>query len=333
MKNAEIRLAGYAANYFKHDHLLPFLELIYELNEKGTNKSLDDFLRKVGSQRFFLGIPHKKSALVNKDTMNVTKANSTKASYFSESLKLFDIEKAIPVFYVYDEEDAHYAFLFIKKAKKANRQIGLVITTSTAKNIDFSLLAANDYVLVDIDSDKLSSKRISLNTALANCSSRIIVLRESRRNELMNNVIVNGLAVPFECDLSNEIKDIKEELGFKVFGFADFCGHKNTIATSGGGSNREKVYPGWAMYSRKGSSPEYIGVRSTLFSLSNQMASFNELKDLSIARMKTEKNIDMTTSMSMVCNESIGTFSFWNVLTQWHYLGQMVIYDDWKNID
>ena len=332
MKNAEIRLANYASSYFKHSHLLPFLELIYEPDAKGTNKSLNDFLEKVECTRFFLGIPHKKTALVNKDTMYVSKANKNKATYFNSSLKLFDIEKAIPVYYVYDEEDAHYAFLFIAKAKKENRSIGLVITTTSAKNIDFSLLKENDYVFVDIDSDKLSSKRISLNNVLVTCKSRIVLMRENRRNDLMNNVISTGVAVPFECDLSNEIKTTMSELEFDVFGFADFCGHKNTIATTGGGGNRDKMFPAWAMYSRKGTLPEYIGIRSKI-SLTNQMASFNELKDLSIAQMKAEKNIGKTTSMSMLNVESVGAFPFWNVLTQWHYLSQMVIYDDWKDIN
>ena len=331
MKNAEIRLANYASDYFKHNHLLPFLELIYEPDAKGTNKSLGSFLEKIGCKKYFLGIPHKKTALVNKDTMYVSEVNKTVATYFYASLKLFDIEKAIPVFYVYNEEDAHYAFLFVARAKKENRTIGLVITTSTAKNIDFSLLNENDYIFVDIDSDKLSSKRISLNNALKSCKSRIILMRENRRNDLMNNVISTGAAVPFECDLSKEIELMMSGLEFNVHGFADFCGHKNTIATSGGGSNRDKVFPGWAMYSRKGTFPEFIGIRSRK-SLADQMASFNDLRDLSVAIMKTEKNIDKTTSMSMLNNESIGAFPFWNVLTQWHYLSQMVIYDDWKDV-
>ena len=73
MKNAEIRLADYASNYFKHEHILPFLELIYEADAKGANKSLDCFLDKINCDNYFLGIPHKKSALVNKDTMYVSK--------------------------------------------------------------------------------------------------------------------------------------------------------------------------------------------------------------------------------------------------------------------
>lgn len=332
MKNAEIRLADYASDYFKHNHLLPFLELIYESDAKGTNKSFHSFLEKIGCEKYFLGIPHKQSALVKKDTMYVSKVNKSKAAYFSASLKLLDIENAIPVFYVYDEEDAHYAFMFMTKAKKENKSIGIVITTSTAKNIDFSLLSENDYVFVDIDSDKLSSKRISLNNVLASCKSRIVLMRENRRNDLMNNVISTGATVPFECDLSSEIKATMDELKFNLYGFADFCGHKNTIATSGGGGNRDKMFPGWAMYSRKSALPEFIGIRSTI-PLTDQMASFSELRDLSIAQMKAEKNIDKTTSMSMLNNESIGAFPFWNVLTQWHYLSQMVIYDDWKDIN
>lgn len=332
MKNAEIRLANYASDYFKHSYLLPFLEIIYEPHAKGVNKSIDCFLEKVNCERFFLGIPHKKAALVSKDSMYVSNVNKTEDSYFFAALNLFEVENAIPVFYVYNENDTHYAFLFMSKARKENRTIGLIITTSTAKNIDFSLLKENDYVFVDIDSDKVSSKRISLNNSLADCKSRIVLMRENRRNELTNNVIDTDESVPFECDLSNEIKRAKSELTFNVFGFADFCGHKNTIATTGGGGNRDKMRPGWAMYTRKNSTPEFIGIRSSIH-LTNQMASFQELKKLSLDRMKAEKNIDKTSSIAMLNNESVGAFPFWNVLTQWHYLSQMVIYDDWKDIN
>lgn len=331
MKTTEIRLANYASKYFKHDNLLPFLELIYEPDAKGANKSIDIFLNAIGIEKFFLGIPHKKSALVTNDEKYVSKVSGDPGAYFNASLKLFEIEKAIPVYYVYNENDAFYAHHFIKKANKEHRNIGLIITTSIAKNIDFTLLKENDYVFVDIDSDKLSSKRVSLNATLKNCKSKIILLRENRRIDLTNTVIVHGASVPFECDLSHEIKSAMDELEFNVYGFADFCGYKNTIATRGGGGNRDKMFPAWAMYSRKNALPEYIGIKSST-SLANQIVSFDELKRNSISILENERNIEATSSISMLSQEKVGTFAFWNVLTQWHYLSQMVIYDDWKNI-
>lgn len=331
MKNAEIRLAKYAKSYFVHPQVLPFLELIYETDSAGTNKNLNTFLSNVSCNRFFLGIPHKNTALVKKDTMYVSKVNSTKESYFQATMKLFNIKEAIPVFYIYDAVDASYLTAFIKKGRARNRSIGIIVSTSSSKFIDLETLTENDFVFVDINTDTLSSKRVVLNTILTNCVANIILLRENRRIDLMNNVIETGKPAPFENDLSREIEEKNDELSFKIFGFADYCGSKNSIATTGGGGNRNKMYPAWAMYSRKLTTPEFIGAKSTK-SLDEQMASFNELKHISIAQMNLEPNIEKTTSIEMLNNEKVGTFAFWNVLTQWHYLSQMVIYDAWKDI-
>lgn len=333
MKHEEIRLASYASDYFIHEHIIPFFELIYEPDDKGKNKSIYSFLEKTDCKKYFLGIPHKKTALVKKDRMYASNVNENVETYFNASLKLFEVDNAIPVFYVYDENDAHYVYHFLTKAKKENKSIGLVITTSSARNIPFSSLTENDYVFVDINNDKLSSKKVTLNRALTDCKSKIILMRENRRVELTNSVISNGMPAPFECDLSNEIKDSIEELTFNIFGFADFCGYKNTIATSGGGGHRDKTFPAWPMYSRKDQLPQFIGIKSSISLEEDQKRSFNDLMMKSIEQMKVEKNIEKTTSIEMLNQCTVTVFAFWNVLTQWHYLSQMVIYDDWKNIN
>ena len=63
LKKYEILYAKYFKRFLNHKDVIPFLELRYSLKEEKKNCHLNDFLKVAGINNFFLGIPHKKSAI------------------------------------------------------------------------------------------------------------------------------------------------------------------------------------------------------------------------------------------------------------------------------
>lgn len=330
LKSAEIRLSSYIKNAICNDNIIPFLELIYELDNTRKNTTLDTFLNNTGIRFFFVGIPHKPDVIKTDDGKKlVTKANKNSKTYYDESLKLFNLKTCIPVFYVYNNEDIDYCNSFLKYAKDHNKMAAVITTTNYASSINQSFLSTNTYLLIDIGKDGLGAKRISLKSICSTFDSHLIIIRESRDINTMNTIIKNGKPVQLNEDLSGDIKRLKNVLGFKISGFGDYCGYKNVATLEGGGGNRGKMFPAWAMYRRDEITPYYLGIKSSK-PLSDD--GFNELIKLSIECFKKiDPSLD-NPCISILMNENMGNYGPWNVLTEWNYIYQMSKYDDWVKI-
>lgn len=330
LKPAEIRLSHYIKDAINHENIIPFLELIYELDNSRKNTTLNDFLNKTDCKLCFIGIPHKPDVIKTDDANKlVTKASKNIDTYYKETIKLFELKCCIPVFYVYKEEDVEYANDFLRHASNINKMAGIITTTNFANTLDKSLLTRNTYLFIDFGKDGLGSKRISLRMVCANNNSNLIIIRENREIDTMNTIIKNGEHVPLNEDLSFDIKRFKNNLGFKISGFGDYCGYKNVATLEGGGGNRDKMFPAWAMYRRDELQPYYLGIRSCKPLSEN---GFGELVDVTLEIFKDIDPLSQNPCVSILKKENMGNYGPWNVLTEWNYIYQMSKYDEWSEL-
>lgn len=327
LKAEEIRLSTYIKDSITNENIIPFLELIYELDNNRKNTTLDEFLKATGCNFFFVGIPHNPIVIKTDDGKKlVTKANKDNETYYNETIKLFEIKHSIPVFYVYSEEDIDYANSFLQYAQSIKKAAAVITTTNYATQLDQDLLTRNVYLMLDIGKDELGPKRIVIKSCTNN-NANIIIVRENRDMDTMNNIIKTDAHVPLLEDLSCSIERLKNNLNFKISGFGDYCGYKNVATLKGGGGNRDKMFPAWAMYRRDESNPYYLGICSDK---SLTCGGFKRLVELSLERLT---KIDINNPCIKILKEKpMTTYGPWNVLTEWNYIYQMSKYDGWSEI-
>lgn len=334
LKKYEILNAKYFKRFLNHKDIIPFLELRYSLKEKKKNCHLNDFLKVTGINNFFLGIPHKKSAIKingssDKDNY-IVQANKNIKTYYNEVINLFDVENAIPVFYVYDNNDLEYLSEFINYARDFNRKIGIITTPKIAKTFDEKNIEINmsDYLLIDLESESIISQKVNLEIITKNTRCKVILIRENRSLGTNNTSLEDNEQSPLLNDLSTEFNEVNErKIRIIINGFGDYCGQKNDISTSAGGNKQEK-YPATALYIKE-DNPNYFYTIKSDIPVSD---GFLDLKEKAIERINIiDKN--NITQINEILNElSMKTYAFWHILEESCYLAKMYYYDDWKNI-
>ncbi len=330
LKKYEILRAKYVVKYINHQSIIPFLELRYSLSEEKKNSNLKDFIEVTHLKKYFLGIPHKKTAIKvgdndGKDNF-VVDANKNIQTYFNESLSLFDDKNAIPVFYVYKEEDKEYIGDFIEYGHSYNRTIGIITTPKIASELKDVDLSMSDYLLIDLGNEKINSQRLNLEKASRNTKCRIILIRENRGVNTNNTSIELDEEAPLLSDLSTEFDDAKK-IRMVAVGFGDYCGQKNNITTTGGNGKVEQ-YPATSIYMKEKSPCYFHGLKSEL---DTKSGGFDDLKKLVLERINKLDPNNVTPLEEMLNSEGVGYYAMWHIIEEWCYIAKMSYYDDWKN--
>ena len=334
LKKTEIIKAQYFNKYLHHENIIPFLELRYSLNEQAKNCNLNDFLQITKLSTFFLGIPHKKSAIringSSKEDNYLVQANKNAKAYYEEATNLFVVKNAVPVFYVYSDNDLIYLNEFISYARDSDRRIGIIATPRLAKSFKDNgvELSMSDYLFIDLEDKSIVSQRVNLEEITRNTRCKIILIRENRSLWTNNTSLEDEKQSPMLNDLSTEFDEInKRKIRIIIHGFGDYCGQKNDISTSGGGNKQEK-YPATALYIKEDKPHYFYTVKSDIPIFDG----FADLKTKTIAKMDIIDRNNVTQAKDILNNLSMKTYSYWHILEETCYLAKMYHYDDWKTI-
>ncbi|MDD3067661.1 MAG: hypothetical protein PHF13_02175 [Acholeplasmataceae bacterium] len=336
LKKREINKAKYLQSYLSHPNIVPFLELRYSLESTDKNTRVDDFVDSACIKTFFLGIPHKASVISYGTGGNIKEdylfiANSSASKYLEESKQLFLVDNCIPIYYIYSEEDLNFYKQFVELGHQQGRPVGLLARPNLALRLDNNAIQKNDFLFIDLEGDEILSQKPNLERITFLFSSKIILIRENRNLKTMNTHISLDGEAPLVNDLSTEFDNVlKSKIKLRLFGFADYCGFKNDVSIGSKPIDSSNFYPAIALYQKQKTPPIFLGIRSSTI---KQYGGFLGLATLVKDRFDVLDPKNLTPLNAFINCEKTGDYTAWNVITQWFYIAQMSIFDDWKNFN
>ena len=255
--------------------------------------------------------------------------NNHPATYVSFLLELADnLDDQSTVFYHYVAPEYDYCCDFIDKIHSTGRNCG-VFTNETLDDEDFlKLLTVNDYLAIKIN-PKTSVEYVKryLVSLKDLCSAKIILFIETRDVNITNRALADIYEFvksnPHDptadkmLGLSPDYSEKAKQLRNLIYGFGDYAGYKNTPYTQKGRATVTTAI----FYNKQ--KKEYYVVQGRGDQLKG------DIRNL----LNHEMPADSTDTLTFMEQRIIGAgnISQYIVLSEYHYIAQILKHDDWSN--
>lgn len=256
--------------------------------------------------------------------------NKNPAAYLSFLLDLAEnLDNRSTVFYHYVAPEYDYCLDFIDKIHSTGRNCG-VFTNETLDDEDFlKALDVSDYLAIKVN-PKTSVKYVKryLETVKDICSARIILFIETRDSNITNNTLADNYEFvkknPTDptadkmLGLSTDYSEEAKQLGRLIYGFGDYAGYKNTPFTTKGGRGSVTT----AVFYNK-QEKEYYVVQGA----GDQLKI--DIRNLLSRAMPVDSEDTLAFMERRIAGA--GNISQYIVLSEYHYIAQMLKHDDWSD--